>query len=119
MTRSVRRILTVTALALMAAFVATGISLASSSVSLSANRTQLKFSTRSLHASPGRVTIRMSNPSSMFRHGIAIQGHGTGRIVGRGGVSTVSATLKKGRYTFFCPVKGHRAAGMSGTLTVG
>lgn len=118
MTRSIRRLLTVTALALMAAFVVTGISLASTA-GLTASKTQLKFNTKTLHATHGRVTIRMSNPSSMFKHGIAIQGHGTGRIVGRGGVSTVTATLKKGRYTFFCPVKGHRAAGMTGTLIVG
>lgn len=27
--------------------------------------------------------------------------------------------LKKGKYTFYCNVPGHRAAGMQGTITVG
>ena len=27
--------------------------------------------------------------------------------------------LKKGKYTFYCSLPGHRAAGMQGTLTVG
>ena len=35
-----------------------------------------------------------------------------------GGVSTVSADLKPGKYTYFCTVPGHRAAGMVGTITV-
>ncbi|MFX8320210.1 plastocyanin/azurin family copper-binding protein [Acinetobacter baumannii] len=26
---------------------------------------------------------------------------------------------KPGRYTFFCPIPGHEAAGMKGTLVVG
>jgi uncharacterized cupredoxin-like copper-binding protein len=35
------------------------------------------------------------------------------------GVSSFSATLSPGTYTFFCQVPGHRAGGMLGTLTVG
>jgi uncharacterized cupredoxin-like copper-binding protein len=35
-----------------------------------------------------------------------------------GGKSTATVTVKPGTYTFFCPVDGHRAAGMTGTLTV-
>ena len=117
MTRSLRHLLAAGARALTAARVVAGVALASTA-SLSANKTQLKFNTKTLHASHGRVTIRMTNPSSMFKHGIAIAGHGKGRIVGRNGVSSVTATLKKGRYTFFCPVPGHRSAGMVGTLIV-
>jgi uncharacterized cupredoxin-like copper-binding protein len=41
-----------------------------------------------------------------------------GVVVGPGGTSTVSASLKPGTYTFYCTVPGHREAGMSGTLTV-
>ena len=54
-------------------------------------------------------------------HAIAVEGHGVdkdGKRVGRGGTSTITVTLKKGRYTFYCPVPGHRAAGMKGTLIV-
>ena len=35
-----------------------------------------------------------------------------------GSTSTVTATLKKGTYTYYCPVPGHKQAGMVGTLTV-
>ena len=80
----------------------------------------LKFSTSTLSATAGKVTITMSNPASL-QHGIALTGSGvnkTGSIVGSGGTSTVTATLKPGTYTFYCPVPGHRQAGMQGTLTV-
>jgi len=30
----------------------------------------------------------------------------------------VTVTLKPGTYQFYCPVPGHKAAGMKGTLTV-
>lgn len=121
LTRSMRRALIVAALALLAAFVVTGISLASSAVRLKASTSALKFNTRTLRATHGRVTIRMTNASSSFKHGIAVEGHGVdkdGKVVGHNGVSTVSVTLKKGRYEFYCPVKGHKAAGMKGTLIV-
>jgi uncharacterized cupredoxin-like copper-binding protein len=81
-----------------------------------------KFSTTKLTATHGKVTIMMMNPSgSGSPHGIAVQGKGIdkdGKIAGPGRTSTVSATLKKGTYSFYCPVDGHKAAGMKGTLTV-
>lgn len=81
---------------------------------------QLKFLASSASATSGKVTIRMKNMSST-PHDIAIQGGGVsqiGQIVSGGGVSTVSANLQPGKYTFYCSVPGHRAAGMVGTLTV-
>jgi uncharacterized cupredoxin-like copper-binding protein len=79
----------------------------------------MRFNTKRLTARAGKVTIVMTNPSSSgMPHGIAIRGHGSGRVVGPGGTSTVTATLKRGRYTFVCPVPGHAQAGMTGTLTV-
>jgi uncharacterized cupredoxin-like copper-binding protein len=41
-----------------------------------------------------------------------------GPVVSNGGISTVTAALKPGTYTFYCSVDGHEAAGMKGTLTV-
>jgi plastocyanin len=81
---------------------------------------QLKFLASKATATPGHVTLRMANKSSVA-HDIAITGGGLnqiGKIVSQGGVSTVSATLKPGSYTFYCSVPGHRQAGMVGTLTV-
>jgi plastocyanin len=80
----------------------------------------LKFTKSSLTAKAGAVTIQMSNPSSI-QHGVSIEGNGVdaeGTVVGNGGTATVSANLKPGTYTFYCPVDGHRQAGMQGTLTV-
>jgi len=50
--------------------------------------------------------------------GIAIKGKSKGKTVKKGGTSTVTATLKKGTYTFYCPVPGHEAGGMKGKLIV-
>jgi plastocyanin len=85
---------------------------------LSASKSQLKFNVTRIRAKAGRVTLRMSNPSR-FPHAIAIKGKGKGRTVGKGGTSTLTRRLKKGTYTFYCPVPGHEAAGMRGKLIVG
>lgn len=80
----------------------------------------LKFNTKTLSAKAGAVTITMNNPSSL-QHGIAVEGNGVdkdGKIVGQGGTSVLAVQLKAGKYTFYCPVPGHRQAGMQGTLTV-
>jgi plastocyanin len=81
---------------------------------------QLKFDKSTLSAKSGNVTITMDNPSSV-PHGVAVEGNGVdkdGQVVNKGGKSTVTASLKPGKYTFYCPVPGHRQAGMEGTLTV-
>jgi uncharacterized cupredoxin-like copper-binding protein len=82
-------------------------------------RGAMRFTTRRLSARAGQLTIVMAYPSSSgMAHGIAFRGHGPGRVVGPGGTSTVTATLKRGRYRFLCPVPGHAQAGMIGMLTV-
>jgi len=90
-------------------------------LTLSADKSgKLKFNKKSLRAKHGKVTLKMSNPSSL-PHAISVEGKGVdkdGKTVRKGGTSTVSVTLKKGKYTFYCPVSGHEAAGMKGTLTV-
>jgi uncharacterized cupredoxin-like copper-binding protein len=84
---------------------------------------QMRFNMPTLIAAkPGRITLRMVNPANAgVSHGIAIEGHGVdkdGPIVAPGRASSVTVRLKKGRYTYYCPVPGHRQAGMRGTLTV-
>jgi plastocyanin len=85
---------------------------------------QLKFDKTKLTAKAGKVTITMDNPS-VVPHSVAIEGSGVDKDgtggtsgVGKGEKSTVTADLKPGTYEFYCPVDGHKAAGMKGTLTV-
>jgi uncharacterized cupredoxin-like copper-binding protein len=82
----------------------------------------LKFTTTSFNAKAGKVTVVMTNPSSAgIQHGIAVEGNGVdkdGPTVSPGGKSTLTVDLKPGKYDFYCPVDGHKAAGMKGTLTV-
>jgi plastocyanin len=70
-------------------------------------------------ATAGKVTIAMPNQAPI-QHDIAITGpvKGQGPVVGKGGTSSFTATLKPGSYTFLCTVPGHEAAGMKGTLVV-
>jgi plastocyanin len=80
----------------------------------------LKFDKAKLSAKAGNVTITMDNPSPVA-HAVAVEGNGVdqdGKTVEMGGTSTVTANLKPGTYEFYCPVDGHKAAGMEGTLTV-
>ena len=84
---------------------------------------ELRFSVSKLTApKPGKITLVMTNPSSAgIVHAIAIDANGgdhKGAVVGPGHTSTVTVDLKKGTYTYYCPVPGHRQGGMVGTLTV-
>jgi uncharacterized cupredoxin-like copper-binding protein len=97
-----------------------GAAAASHKVSLSADKSKLKFNKSRLTVRHGKVTITMKNPSGL-PHGIAVEGHGVdkdGKTVQKGGTSKVTVTLKKGTYEFYCPVDGHKAAGMKGKLVV-
>jgi uncharacterized cupredoxin-like copper-binding protein len=82
----------------------------------------LKFNKKTLSTKARRITIVMTNPSSSgSEHGIAIDGHGLdkdGKIVAPGKTSKVTVTVKPGKYTYYCPVPGHRQLGMKGKLTV-
>ena len=83
---------------------------------------QLAYVTNQATAKPGSVKIEMANHSGT-PHNIALQQGPSGPVIGAGattanGISSFTATLKAGTYTFFCQVPGHRAAGMVGTLTV-
>ena len=80
----------------------------------------LKFDKSSLTAKAGKVTIVMDNPSDV-PHAVEIEGMGVeaeGETVEKGGVSKATAEVKPGEYEFYCPVDGHKDAGMEGTLTV-
>ena len=104
-----------------------GSSASDSGTSLKTNATEsatgFGFTTKSLSAKAGKVTITMDNPSgNKAPHDIAIDGNGVdvkGEVVKPGaGTSTVSTDLKAGTYKFYCSVGQHRKNGMEGTLTV-
>jgi uncharacterized cupredoxin-like copper-binding protein len=82
----------------------------------------LKFNKSKLSAPAGKITVAMKNPgSSGSEHGLEIEGNGVekrGKIVQPGGTSKVTLKLKPGKYEYYCPVTGHKAAGMKGKLTV-
>jgi uncharacterized cupredoxin-like copper-binding protein len=83
----------------------------------------LKFNKTTLHAKKGKVTIRFTNPSSSGKpHAVELEGKGIEkrtRTLQPGRTATLTVTLKKGgRYEFYCPVTGHKAAGMKGKLIV-
>jgi len=96
---------------------------AGTTIRLSANpKGKLMFNTKTLHAKAGKVTIVMSNPkTSGVAHGVAVQGNGIdkdSKFAKPGKSVSLTVTLKKGTYTFYCPVDHHHQAGMKGTLVV-
>jgi plastocyanin len=88
-------------------------------LTLSVPGNELKFDKSTLSAKAGKVTITMTNNSSIS-HDVAIKGgvEAKGETVGQGGKSVVTTDLKPGKYTFYCSVDGHESAGMTGELDV-
>jgi plastocyanin len=79
----------------------------------------LKFTQTSLTTKAGKVTVQLANQSSVA-HAVTIEGNGVDKSSDTVTNSNTSFTvdLKPGKYRFYCPVDGHEAAGMKGTLTV-
>lgn len=77
----------------------------------------LAFTASKATAPPGKIEFVMENPSPID-HNIALEGDGEGDVVGNGGTSRFSATLKPGKYVYVCTVPGHAEGGMKGDLTV-
>jgi uncharacterized cupredoxin-like copper-binding protein len=81
---------------------------------------QLAYVTKVASAPAGKLEIDSKNASST-PHDIALEGSGVdekGKTVANGAVSTISVSLKKGDYTYYCSLPGHREGGMEGKLTV-
>ena len=79
----------------------------------------LSYASDKATAPAGPAKFVMPNKSPI-QHNIALKGPATGQgpVVGSGGTSTFTVTLKPGSYEFYCSVPGHEAGGMKGTLTV-
>ena len=58
--------------------------------------------------------------ASQTPHAVEIEGNGVEKKTNTvtGGSAKLTVDLKPGKYEFYCPVDGHKAAGMKGTLTV-
>ena len=82
---------------------------------------QLAYTQTDVTAKPGNATIAFDNQSSL-QHDVVIEDESGNEVaktdIITGSNTTTTADLKAGKYTFFCSVDGHRAAGMEGTLTV-
>jgi plastocyanin len=81
----------------------------------------LSYSTTSLTANAGQVTIDFTNHSPL-PHNVTIAST-NGKVLGaiptfNGGFRTLALDLGPGTYAFYCSVPGHRAAGMQGVLVV-
>jgi plastocyanin len=81
----------------------------------------LAFTQTKLTASPGKVTLRLTNESPV-PHNIAVRGSGVdsphSATIQDGATADLTVELKAGEYEFYCAVPGHVEAGMKGTLTV-
>jgi plastocyanin len=94
---------------------------AATTKSLTADKTKLAYNTKKISVKAGKVTLKMTNLSTVIPHNIAVRGNGIdkkGPVV-TDAVSKLTVTLKKSKkYTFYCSVSGHEAGGMKGTITV-
>jgi plastocyanin len=80
----------------------------------------LKFDQGDVTAKAGKVTVTFANPSSV-PHAVTIEGNGVeeeSETVTSADAPSFEVDLKPGTYEYYCPVAGHEAAGMKGTLTV-
>jgi plastocyanin len=65
----------------------------------------------------GRVTFVMRNNGAII-HNFDVIGVKVGQFLVPGQTASMTATLKRGSYTYVCSVKYHAAQGMQGTLYV-
>ena len=78
----------------------------------------LKFQKTDLTAKAGKATIDFDNPAPV-PHAVEIEGvEGSETDTVTSEKTSVTVDLKPGTYEFYCPVPGHKEAGMVGKLTV-
>jgi len=92
-------------------------------VKLSADPSTIAYTTDSLQAQAGSVTIDFDNPNPAIPHNVCVQSSsgddlGCSKIVMDGSATLDLKDLKAGSYTFYCSVDAHEESGMKGTLSV-
>jgi uncharacterized cupredoxin-like copper-binding protein len=75
---------------------------------------KIALSTKTVHAGP--VTFVVKNAGKV-PHNLTIQGGKATPNIDAGGTAKLTVTLKKGSYTLYCSVPGHRQLGMVAKLT--
>jgi len=85
---------------------------------LSISAKNFSFAPDTLTAPAGILQIDLT--SSAGNHDLVIEGLPGFQLEVSGTDTKASGkvSLKKGKYTFYCDIPGHRSAGMEGTLTV-
>ncbi len=77
---------------------------------------EFKFVLSKTSVPHGVVTFKLVNKGKL-PHDIKIAGK-TSKLIKPGKTGTFVVTLKKGKFVYNCPISGHTAAGMKGTLKV-
>jgi plastocyanin len=86
---------------------------------------RLSFSGKNFKFTPDQATapagiIEIELESTSGGHDLVIEGVPGFKLTtpGSGDTDSAKVELKKGKYTFYCSLPGHRAAGMVGTLRI-
>ncbi|HEU5308713.1 MAG TPA: plastocyanin/azurin family copper-binding protein [Acidimicrobiia bacterium] len=86
---------------------------------ISVHAKNFAFTPDTITAKPGIATIELTSDGGA--HDFVFDGAYSGfqvEVSGTGSTDSQKIDLKPGKYTFYCSLPGHRAAGMEGTLTV-
>jgi plastocyanin len=113
-----RRVLILASLAglTVATFLLAPAATGSSSARYTVTARDFRFRIAPLPVRAGRDTFTVVN-RGQATHDFKIAGKKS-KILNPGGRTTLTVTLKKGRYVYLCTVPGHAALGMKGTLVV-
>lgn len=95
-----------------------------------ASGSTITLSLKEYSITPATVTLKAGTPVTFearnegtISHALVVSGNGVNLATkdlafGPGTSEAISATLAAGTYTFICPVDGHAAQGMKGTISV-
>jgi uncharacterized cupredoxin-like copper-binding protein len=102
-------------LCIVAGVVAAPATAASTATKITVTATEFHFKLSKVSARHGKVTFVLVNKGHIG-HDFKIAGKKTA-IIGPGKKTTLTVTLKKGKFPYSCTVPGHAAAGMKGVFT--
>ena len=83
---------------------------------VSVRATEFHFKLSKTSVAHGKVTFKIRNAGHL-KHDFKIAGKKS-KMLNPGRSTSLTVTLRRGRYSYVCTVAGHAAAGMKGRLTV-